>query len=212
MLENGCVLYSPSRRETTVLCPPVSLELAGELARRGVDPVVTGHAILATTRPHEVAVLEAIRDLGLELQIIFNGGAVMVLPSGINKGSGLRAALGEMGLSVHEVVAVGNAENDHSFLEIRECAVAVDNAVAAIKAKVDFCTRRAAGDGVAELVEELVATDLSGRRTGGAGDPVLLAVRRDGTPVTFSPYGATYSLPDRLEQASPPSPRGLSSA
>ena len=31
---------------------------------------------------HQEAVLESIHDLGLELQVIFNKGAVMVLPSG----------------------------------------------------------------------------------------------------------------------------------
>ncbi len=39
--------------------------------------------------------LETIKRLGLELQIIFNKGAVMVLPPGINKASGLAAALAE---------------------------------------------------------------------------------------------------------------------
>ncbi|MGH3638021.1 MAG: HAD-IIB family hydrolase [Mycobacterium sp.] len=188
VLENGAVLYSPSTRQTTVLCPPRSPELARERARRGVEPIITGQAIVATRRPHEIAVLETIRDLGLELQIIFNGGAVMVLPSGVNKGSGLQAALREIGLSTHEIVGVGNAENDHSFLEICECSVAVDNAVAALKAKVDFCTRGSDGSGVAELIEELITTDLSGRTPGGTGDLVELAVRRDGTPVTFPPY------------------------
>jgi hydroxymethylpyrimidine pyrophosphatase-like HAD family hydrolase len=163
VLENGAVLHSPSRRRTVALCPPASLDLARELDRRGVEPVLTGQAILATRRPHEVQVLEAIRDLGLELQILFNGDAVMVLPSGVNKGSGLKAALSELGLSAHEVVGVGNGENDHSFLDICACAVAVDNAVNAIKARVDFCTRGADGSGVAELIEELIATDLSGR-------------------------------------------------
>ncbi len=130
VLENGGVLYSPSRRQITALCPPVSPELVRGLARRGVEPVIRGQAILATKRPHEIAVLETIRDLGLELQNIFNGGAVMVLPSGVNKGSGLGAALREIGLSTHEVVGIGNAEDDHSFLETCECSVAVDNAVA----------------------------------------------------------------------------------
>ena len=39
-----------------------------------------------------MVVLATIRDLGLELHVIFNRDAVMVLPSGINKGTGLRAA------------------------------------------------------------------------------------------------------------------------
>lgn len=181
VLENGGVLYSPAERRTTLLCPPASQELARVLELRGVEPVLTGQAIVATRRPHEVLVLEAIRDLGLELQIIFNGDAVMVLPSGVNKGSGLRAALGEMGLSAQGVVGVGNAENDHSFLDICACAVAVDNAVAAIKSKVDFCTRGANGSGVAELIEELVTTDLAGRAPRKDRDPVASADRDDGT-------------------------------
>lgn len=189
VIENGGVLHVPSKRQTTVLASPASPELARALARRGVEPLIVGRVILATRRPHEVAVLETIRELGLELQIVFNGEAVMVLPSAVNKGSGLGAALRELGLSVHEVVGIGNAQNDHSFLEVCECAVAVDNAVPAIKAKVDFCTRAGRGSGVAELVEELITTDLSERTPGGVGDLVLLATRHDGTAVTFPPYG-----------------------
>ena len=44
---------------------------------------------MATWEPHEKTVLEVIRDLGLEFQMIFNKGAVMVLPAGVNKSSGL---------------------------------------------------------------------------------------------------------------------------
>lgn len=190
VLENGGVLYSPSRGDTTVLCPPASMELARELARRGVEPLSQGRAIVTTRRPNEVIVLETIRDLGLELQIIFNGNAVMVLPSGVNKGSGLEAALRDMGISAHEVVGVGNAGNDHSFLAICECAVAVDNAIAAVKATADFCTSGSDGNGVAELIDELVTTDLSDRTPRGVGDHVVLAGRRDGTSVTFPPYGS----------------------
>ena len=189
VLENGAVLHVPARRETEVLCPPVSDSLARELARRGVHPLARGRAILATRRPHEIAVLESIRDLELELQITFNGDAVMVLPPGVNKGTGLRAALRELDLSIHEAVGVGNGQNDHSFLDLCECAVAVGNAVSAVKAKADFTTSASAGAGVIQLIDELIATDLSGRVTGGVGDVVVLANRRDGEPATFRPYG-----------------------
>jgi len=189
VLENGAVLYWPSSRETTVLCQPVPAALADELERRRVAPLVRGRAILATRRPHEIAVLESIRDLGLELQITFNGSAVMVLPPGVNKGSGLVAALRELDLSAHEVVGIGNAQNDHSFLDICECAVAVGNAIDSVKAKADFTTRASNGAGVVELIEEVIATDLSNRATAGVGDVIVLAAHRDGTPVTFRPYG-----------------------
>ena len=60
-------------------------------------------------------------DLGLELQVIFNKDAVMVLPAGVNKATGLSAALKELDLSPHEVVGIGDAENDHAFLSLCEC-------------------------------------------------------------------------------------------
>jgi hydroxymethylpyrimidine pyrophosphatase-like HAD family hydrolase len=189
VVENGAVLHVPSRRETRVLCQPVPAILVRELAARGVEPLIQGRAILATRRPHEVAVLESIRDLGLELQITFNGQAVMVLASGVNKGSGLQAALRELGLSIHEAVGVGDGENDHSFLDLCECAVAVENAVDAIKAKADFTTSAPNGAGVVQLIDEVIATDLSDRPTAGVGDVVVLADRRDGAPATFRPYG-----------------------
>jgi hydroxymethylpyrimidine pyrophosphatase-like HAD family hydrolase len=188
VLENGGVLYVPATRQVSELCSAAAHALVPLLENRGVTPLIRGEVLLATRRPHELVVLEAIRDLGLELQIIFNGAAVMVLPSGVNKGSGLRAALRVMGLSVHEVVGVGNAANDHSFLELCECAVAVSNAIESIKQEADICTRGAAGAGVVELVEELVATDLSERFPGKGGDAILLALR-ESQPVTFLPYG-----------------------
>jgi hydroxymethylpyrimidine pyrophosphatase-like HAD family hydrolase len=189
VLENGAVLYSPATRKATILRTALPHALGEELSRRGVTPLVRGSAILATRRPHEITALETIRDLGLEAQIIFNAAAVMVVPSGTDKGSGLTAALRELGMSSHEVVGIGNAENDHSFLDICECSVAVGNAIESIKAKVDFCTEGSGGFGVAELISELVTTDLSMRFPGGVGDVVLLAERRDGSEVVFPPYG-----------------------
>ena len=48
-------------------------------------------------------------------------------PSGVNKATGLAAALDELGLSPHNAVGVGDAENDHAFLAACECAVAVSS-------------------------------------------------------------------------------------
>jgi hypothetical protein len=60
------------------------------------------------------SLLETIHDLGLELQVIFNKGADMVLPGGTNKASGLKAALEDLSISLHSAVGVGDAENDHA--------------------------------------------------------------------------------------------------
>jgi hypothetical protein len=56
------------------------------LIERGVGPISVGRVIVATWEPHENTVLKTIRDCGLELQVIFNKGAVMVLPAGHQQG------------------------------------------------------------------------------------------------------------------------------
>ena len=89
--------------------------------------------------------LDVIRELGLELQVVFNRSAIMALPPGVNGGSGLRVALRKLGLSQHEAVAIGDAENDHSLLDCCECGVAVANAVPSLKKRAAFVTRGANG-------------------------------------------------------------------
>jgi len=80
------------------------------------SPLAVGRTNVATAEPHERVALEAIRTLGLEAQVIFNQGNVMVLASGVNKATGLAAALDELALSPHNVVGIGEAENaDASF-------------------------------------------------------------------------------------------------
>ncbi len=147
--ENGALLYRPSTREEKPLGVSPPPEFVKELRRRGVKPLSEGKVIVATWTPHEKIVLETIRDMGLELHIIFNKGAVMVLPTGVNKAIGLKRMLKRMGLSRHNAVGVGDAENDHAFMEMCECAVAVGNALPVVKARADWVTGASHGAGVA---------------------------------------------------------------
>jgi hypothetical protein len=134
-------------------------------------------------------VLEAIRSLGLELQVIFNKGAVMVLPSGINKAVGLAAALDDLSLSLHNAVGIGDAENDHAFLTACECSVAVANALPSLKEHCDFVTAGDHGRGAQELIEELVDTDLRERAPALTRHDLVVGERADGWPVRLPPYG-----------------------
>lgn len=161
--ENGALLYTPATKEQRPLCEPPLPEFVAAMTARQVVPLSVGRTIVATREPYEKAALEVIRDLGLELQVIFNKGAVMVLPSGVNKATGLEAALEELSLSVHEAVGVGDAENDHAFLGICECAVAVANALPSVQEKADFVTQATHGPGVTQLIEEILADDLASR-------------------------------------------------
>ena len=187
--ENGAVVFDPSAREQRTLAEPPSLAFVERLRERGVSPFEVGHVIVATWRPHETEVLAAIRDLGLEHQVIFNKDAVMVLPPGVNKASGLAAALEELRLSAHNVVAVGDAENDHALLQACECGVAVANAVPMLRERADLVTSAKRGAGVVELIDRLIATDLADLAPKLTRHQVLLGRGHDGSDVRLPPHG-----------------------
>ncbi len=82
VVENGALLYNPATGEKRLLAEPPPAAFVEKLRRRGVKPLSVGECIVATWHPHETEVLEVIRSMGLELQVIFNKDAVMILPSG----------------------------------------------------------------------------------------------------------------------------------
>src|SRR5262245_4379694 len=138
--ENGALLYRPATREQRSLGEAPPGAFVDRLRQAGVAPLSCGRVVVATWEPHQTKALELIRELGLDLQVIFNKGAVMVLPAGVNKSTGLCAALSELVLSPHNIVGVGDAENDHAFLRLCECAVAVANALPTLKDCADVVT------------------------------------------------------------------------
>jgi hypothetical protein len=192
--ENGALLYCPKEREEKSLADPPREDFVRLLEERGVGPLSVGHSIIATWEPHETTVLETIRDLGLELQVIFNKGAVMVLPSGVNKATGLKAALDEMRLSPHNAVGVGDAENDHTFFSLCECSVAVANALPSVKEQADWVTRGDHGAGVIELCEALLRADLREIEPRLQRHGILLGSRENGEEVRLQPYGVNILI------------------
>ncbi|MBV8523548.1 MAG: HAD-IIB family hydrolase [Acetobacteraceae bacterium] len=189
--ENGALLYRPDTREERTLADPPPPRFVARLREAGVQPLSAGRVIVATWEPNETTVLESIHALGLELQIIFNKGAVMVLPAGIHKGTGLAAALGDLELSAIDCAGVGDAENDNAFLSVCGLSVAVANALPALKESAAIVTEGARGAGVAELIERLLKddpTDLEPRAArqrvplagpADGGEPLFLTPRRD---------------------------------
>jgi hydroxymethylpyrimidine pyrophosphatase-like HAD family hydrolase len=167
--ENGALLYTPETGKERPLCDPPEESFVRALKQRGIAPLSVGRVIVATYEPHETTVLQVIRDLGLERQVIFNKGAVMVLPSGVNKASGLTCALDELSIEAADVAGVGDAENDHALLQLCGVGAAVANALPSLKDHADLVLSRTHGAGVTELIERIIdgTIDAAPRRPRG---------------------------------------------
>jgi hydroxymethylpyrimidine pyrophosphatase-like HAD family hydrolase len=191
--ENGAVLFHPQTGETKLLAEPPPQVFIDALHQRGV-PFSTGSVIVASEQPEDARILAAIRDLGLELQVIYNKGAVMVLPSGVNKSTGLLAALSEMCISHHNAVAIGDAENDHALLSACECGIAVCNAIQTLRERADLTTNAPNGKGVEEVIDRLLRDDLQGVRNRLRRHPIRLGTAADGTKVSIDSRDESFVI------------------
>jgi HAD superfamily hydrolase (TIGR01484 family) len=191
--ENGALIYRPDTMQERLLGEKPPEAFVQELKDKGV-PISVGRVIVATWEPHQTVVLEVIKTTGLEYQVIFNKGAVMVLPPGINKAKGLHEALKDLCMAEHNTVAVGDAENDNSMLSSSECAVAVANALPQVQAIADWTTNMRQGEGVTELIEVLIKSDLSELDSNLTRHHLKLGRFPDHSVFAISPYGQNILL------------------
>lgn len=191
--ENGALLYVPVTGELKLLAEKPPEELITEMNIMKV-PLMMGHVILATWEPHQEEALHAIMRIGLEYQLIFNKGAVMILPPGINKASGLLQALKSLDMSAHNVVAAGDAENDHAMLMIAEFSVAVSNALPMIKAIADWTSAKPCGEGVLELIDHLLTDDLLYMSNQIRRHDLIIGTKKEKGNFVISPYDSRMLL------------------
>lgn len=192
--ENGAVLYFPSTHDEILLSKALPENFVEMLRLQKVEPLSVGKVIVATWEPHQVKILNVIQELGLDLQVLFNKGAVMILPAGVNKASGLVNALNRMGLSVHNTVAIGDAENDLAFLKICEYSVAVANALPSVKSEVDWISKENRGKGVIELIDRLLAQDKQESSFLPERHSILLGTIKDNKAIYIQPLNRNILL------------------
>lgn len=134
--ENGAVVVFPASGRSNVLHEPPSSEFLEELRRRGIQFEV-GEVVIEAEASASPAALEAIRNREQPLALHFNRSRMMILPQGISKATGLAVALDALRLSSHNVLAIGDAENDHELLRFVEVGVAVEWGSPALKSSAD---------------------------------------------------------------------------
>jgi hypothetical protein len=154
--ENGALLWRPGWDEPRALAPAPPPAFIAALRARGVEPLAVGEVIVATADENAPVMAETLQALGLDWRLILNKDSVMCLPPGVDKASGLTAALAQMDLRAADVLGVGDAENDLAFLKVCGAAAAVANALPDVKAAADIVTADDDGAGVTWLIERLL--------------------------------------------------------
>jgi len=184
--ENGAVLEFPSSGRHVVVGHAPTPTFLQELTRRGV-PFAAGESVVEADANWAATILEVIRSLEEPLILTFNRGRLMVLPQAVAKSTGLRHALLALRVSIHNTVAIGDAENDHDLLEACEVGVAVEWGSAALRAVADEVIAGTGPSAVADYIRRVsqqprLSVGQMGRRRlilgrQHNGDEVSLAVR-----------------------------------
>lgn len=190
--ENGAVLEFPGRARRAVLGHAPTPAFLDELKRRGV-PFVVGASIVETDGGAAPVVLEVLHRLQLPLMLAFNRGRLMVLPPAVAKSTGLREALRSIRVSLHNTIAIGDAENDHDMLDACEVGVAVGWGSPALMAVADEVIEGRGPDAVAQYIDTVsrqarLSIAQMGRRS------MLLGHTRRGAPVRLALRGRTILI------------------
>jgi hydroxymethylpyrimidine pyrophosphatase-like HAD family hydrolase len=153
--ENGAVLYYPGSAMIRDQGPTVPGRLLTELDRRGIYYQV-GRVIVGTARVDEDAVREALAAADVTRDLIYNRAALMLLPAGVSKGSGVQQVLRVLGLSSHDVLALGDAENDLPLFDACGFSGCPGDSLASVQKRVDWVFPGVHGDGIAAAITEQI--------------------------------------------------------
>lgn len=179
VLENGALLAADGRRTALARVDPLLAQRLRDL----IPSIRQGVAILACGLTDMPVALEAIDLLGLDAQLVHNRAELMVLPSGVSKGTGMRMALAELGISAHNCVAIGDAENDLSMLAAAEIAVAAPGAVASVVRAADIVLSGSAEDAISDFLRGAVVS--GAQPVHAARHELRIGLAPDGSAVTI---------------------------
>ncbi len=153
--ENGGVLHLPGSGSVHSLAPAPTPALINELERRAVAFRV-GHVVVDMTRDCAEAARQALAAAGAHMDLVFNRGFLMLVPPGVSKGAGVQSAIRLLDLTSHDVLAIGDAENDLDFLEACDWRACPENALAEVKQRADWVFAGENGASVAWAIDERI--------------------------------------------------------
>lgn len=153
--ENGAVIERCPEGHVTLPFGTLPSSMIQEMERAGIE-LICGMAIAATWTQYEPQMAPIMASYAHAVACEYNKGAVMILPRGANKASGLAHLLQCVGLADGRLIAFGDGENDRALLEMAHVGIAVQDAVSSLRVIADRVTTRPGPDGVLEMLPAIV--------------------------------------------------------
>jgi hydroxymethylpyrimidine pyrophosphatase-like HAD family hydrolase len=155
--ENGAVVLHPHSGRSILLGQPPPSFFFERLQAHGIS-VLAGECIIEAEASEAARILPLIKESELALVMAFKRNRVMILPQAISKATGLREVLTAMRASVHNTLAIGDAENDHELLAACEMGVAVGWGSPQLKAAADMVLEGPDPGTVADYITRIAAS------------------------------------------------------
>ena len=156
--ENGAVLEHLSGARVSLPFGTLPEPLVKDLEQTGIE-MLTGMAIAATWAQNENLVKEVSARHHYLPTLDWNKMALMILPTGANKGSGLKRLLEQCHCSSETLMAFGDGENDHSLLSMAKTAVAVQDAVPSLQEIAHVVSNNPGPSGVVEILQAFLGEE-----------------------------------------------------
>jgi len=156
--ENGAIVFLPQSGTKRVLGSLEAERIRGSLESLE-GQLEVGEVIVATKRWNEVTVREELERAGITANIAYNRDSLMVLPVGVDKGSGVLEAVKMLGLGEDGLACIGDGENDAPLLRVADFSAAVANAVDEAKQVADVVCKRSYGEGVVEFIDIILSQE-----------------------------------------------------
>ncbi len=122
------------------------------------------------------------RVAGLAVTLVRNADRVMIVPRGVDKATGVRAAMRGLRLGAASFAAIGDGDNDLPLLRAAALAGAVHNARPGVRAESDYICKASVGAGVREFVRGPLSDQIAARGRAGRSRSATQRAARTGIP------------------------------
>jgi hydroxymethylpyrimidine pyrophosphatase-like HAD family hydrolase len=159
VVEEGGALIDVAAGTSHLLAPALDPALVDALRAAGVEPLDVGQIVVGAGVEH-LAAMQAVNErFGATRAIVINKQSVALTPPTADKGTGLRAAIADLGVGHLPVIAIGDAANDLPMFAVATFPVALANADEAVRAAGIELTVASVGGGVAEALRRYLPSD-----------------------------------------------------